>query len=195
MEMNKTFKKIAAMAITFSVLAAMTACAPKEEGSNAPQLISGGTAATTAAKEGGDSKETAASQASADAYSINYKGVVITPGMETESAITALGKGYIYNKVMSCAFNGIEETYDYKEIVIFADDHDGKNKINTIDVRDHSVDCGGVKLGSSLDDVRKVYGDPTAEELYGLRYEKNHTQIQFIAGEDKTVSSILFKAI
>ena len=108
MEMNKTFKKIAAMAITFSVLAAMTACAPKEEGSNAPQLISGGTAATTAAKEGGDSKETAASQATADAYSINYKGVVITPGMETESAITALGKGYIYNKVMSCAFNGID---------------------------------------------------------------------------------------
>ena len=195
MEMNKTFKKIAAMAITFSVLAAMTACAPKEEGSNAPQLISGGTAATTAAKEGGDSKETAAPQATADAYRINYKGVVITPGMETESAITALGKGYIYNKVMSCAFNGIEETYDYKEIVIFADDHDGKNKINTIDVRDPSVDCGGVKLGSSLDDVRKVYGDPTAEELYGLRYEKNHTQIQFIAGEDKTVSSILFKAI
>ena len=96
---------------------------------------------------------------------------------------------------MSCAFNGMEETYDYKEIVIFADDHDGKNKINTIEVRDPSIDCGGVKLGSSLDDVRKAFGDPTAEELYGLRYEKGHTQIQFIEGEDKTLSSILFKAI
>lgn len=193
MEMNKSFRKIAAAAVAVSVLSVMASCAPKEEETGAPQLISGGTAATVASKEGNESA--AATQASDDTYGLTYKGVLLTPGMETSAAIKALGEGYIYNKVMSCAFNGIEETYDYKEIVIFADDHDGKNKINTIEVRDPSVDCGGVKLGSSLDDVRKAYGDPTAEELYGFRYDKKNTQIQFIAGEDKTVSSILFKAI
>ena len=193
MEMNKNFKKIAAMAVAVSVLSVMAACAPNAEETAAPQLLSGGTAATVASKEG---KESAAeTQPAGDGYSITYKGTVLTPGMETTAAIKSIGEGYIYNKVMSCAFNGMEETYDYKEIVIFADDHDGKNKINTIEVRDPSIDCGGVKLGSSLDDVRKAYGDPTAEELYGLRYEKGHTQIQFIAGEDKTLSSILFKAI
>ena len=196
MEMNKNYKKIAAMAVAFSVLSSMAACAPKDEGSNAPQLISGGTAASSAAKESKDGKEPAQTQQlPGDAYGIIYKGVVLTPGMDTSSAIKALGEGYVFNKVMSCAFNGMEETYDYKEIVIYADDHDGKDKINTIEVRDPSVDCGGVKLGSSLDDVRKVYGDPTAEELYGLRYDKNHTQIQFITGGDKTLTSILFKAI
>ena len=193
MEMNKYFKKITAVAVAVSVLSVMASCAPKTEETAAPQLISGGTAATVASKEGKESA--AATKPSGDSYSITYKGTVLTPGMDTTAAIKALGEGYIYNKVMSCAFNGMEETYDYKEIVIFADDHDGKNKINTIEVKDPSIDCGGVKLGSSLDDVRKAFGDPTAEELYGLRYEKGHTQIQFIAGEDKTLSSILFKAI
>ena len=186
-------RKILAAVTAACVMTVMCACAPKEEGSNAPKVISGGTAATVATKEGNATSPEQA--AKSDAYGVTFKGVLLIPGMETETAIKALGEGYVLNKVCSCAFNGTESTYDYKEIVIFADDHDGKDKINTIEVRDPSVDCGGVKIGSSLDDVRKVYGEPTSEESYGLNYEKNHTQIQFICAEGKGLTSVLFKSI
>ena len=176
--MKKTFKNAIAVVLTVSAIMAMTACSPKVEETGAPQLISGGTQATVATKE-----------SKAD------PGTTLTPGMEAKPAIDALGAGYIYNEVMSCAFNGMEKTYDYKEIVLFVDSREGKDKINTIEIKDASIDCGGVKIGSTLDDVKKAYGDPTAEELYGYRYDKNKTQIQFIAGDDKKVMSILFKSI
>ena len=192
--MKKTFKNAIAVVLTVSAIMAMTACSPKVEETGAPQLISGGTQATVATKESkADPASTTA--AASDTYGLAYKGTILTPGMEAKPAIDALGAGYIYNEVMSCAFNGMEKTYDYKEIVLFVDSRDGKDKINTIEIKDASIDCGGVKIGSTLDDVKKAYGDPTAEELYGYRYDKNKTQIQFIAGDDKKVMSILFKSI
>lgn len=194
--MNKTIKTFTALCVSAALITAMTACAPKEQGGNAPQLISGGTAATVASKET-NKQDPAAPTASSDAYGFIYKGILLTPGMDADAAIKALGEGYVKSPdIQSCAFNGIETSYDYKEIVLFVDNRDGGNyKINTIDVRDPSVDCGGVKIGSSMDDVKKAFGDPTSQEIYGLCYEKNHTQIQFISVDEKTVSSILFKSI
>ena len=192
--MNKKIKNAISAIMAATVIMTMTACSPKAEESAAPQLISGGTAATAASKEG-NADPAATTAAASDTYGLAYKGTTLTPGMDAQVAVNALGAGYIYNEVMSCAFNGMEKTYDYKEIVLFVDSREGKDKINTIEIKDASIDCGGVKIGSTLDDVRKAYGDPTAEELYGFRYDKNKTQIQFIAGEDKKVMSILFKSI
>ena len=194
--MNKTLKKTIALVIAASVMMVMAACSPKEEGNNAPQLISGGTAATVASKDAGV-KESAAPAASSDAYGLTYKGVLVTPGMDADEAIKALGEGYVKSPdIQSCAFNGIETSYDYKDFVLFVDNRDGgKYKINTIDIKANTVDCGGVKIGSSIEDVKKAYGNPTSEEVYGLCYEKNKTQVQFISVDEKTISSILFKSV
>ena len=196
--MNKTIKRTIAFVVAASVITIMAACAPKEEGNgnNAPQLISGGTAATVASKAA-DPKESAAPAASSDVYGLTYKGVLVTPGMDAEEAIKALGEGYVKSPdIQSCAFNGIETSYDYKDFVLFVDNRDGgKYKINTIDIKAATVDCGGVKIGSPIEDVKKAYGNPTSEEVYGLCYEKNKTQVQFVSADEKTVSSILFKAI
>ena len=195
--MNKTIKSMIALALSAALMTAMTACAPKDEGGNAPQLISGGTAATVAGKETDGKQGPTESAASGNAYGLNYKGVLVTPGMEVDAAIKALGEGYVKSAdIDDCDFNGKSTTYDYKYFVLFADNRDGgKFKISTIDVRDASVDCGGVKIGSSLEDVKKAYGTPTSEEIYGLVYVREHTQVQFISTDEKTVSSILFKSI
>ena len=186
--MNKTIKKTAALILAASVMTALAACSSKPQESNAaPQLISGGTAATVASKAP-DNQEASAPAATGDVYSFTYKGVVVTPGMDAEAAIKALGEGYIKSpEIDSCAFNGKETSYDNRD--------GGKYKINTIDIKAATVDCGGVKLGSPIEDVKKVYGNPSSEEVYGLCYEKNGTQVQFVSVDEKTVSSILFKMI
>ena len=189
--MNKTIKSIIALAVSVSEITVMTACAPKEEGGNAPQLISGGTAATVAGKETENKQAPSAPAASSDSYGLTFNGVLV------DAAIKALGEGYVKSAdIDDCDFNGKSTTYDYKSFVLFADNRDGgKFKISTIDVRDPSVDCGGVKIGSTLEEVKKAYGTPTSEEIYGLCYQKNHTQVQFISTDEKTVSSILFKTV
>lgn len=195
--MNKIIKRTIALVAAASVMTVMAACTPKgDDGNNAPQLISGGTAATVASK-GADVKESAAPAASSDVYGLTYKGVLVYPGMDAEEAIKALGEGYVKSPdIQSCAFNGIETSYDYKDFVLFVDNRDGgRYKINTIDIKAATVDCGGVKIGSSIEDVKKAYGNPTSEEVYGLCYEKNKTQVQFVSTDEKTISSILFKAI
>ena len=88
--MKKTIKKTIALVIAAAVMTAMAACSSKENGSNAPQLISGGTAATVESKAANANDPTAPA-ATGDAYSLTYKGAVITPGMEAEAAIKALG--------------------------------------------------------------------------------------------------------
>ena len=195
--MHKTFKKIIALAAAAFVMTVMAACAPKEEGGNAPQLISGGTAATVAANTSDNKQEPSASAASNASYGLLYNGVLITPGMEADAAIKALGEGYVKSaEIDDCDFNGKSTTYDYKSFVLFADNRDGgKFKISTIDVRDPAVDCGGIKIGSTLEDVKKVYGTPSSEEVYGLCYQKDHIQVQFISVDEKTVSSILYKYV
>ena len=183
------------MAVAVSVLSAMAACAPKTEDSNAPKLISGGTAATVAGKSG--KQDPAAPVAAGELYSLTYKGVTVVPGMYADEAIKALGEGYVKSaEIDDCDFNGKSTTYDYKVFVLFADNRDGgKFKISSIDIKTADVDCGGVKIGSTLDDVRKAYGDPTEEPAYGLRYEKNNIQVQFVADANKTVTSIVIKII
>ena len=196
--MKKTVKRLIALAVSAAVIMAMASCAAQEEGGSAPKLISGG---TTASSDSGEGKGNAqAPAATGNTYGLTYKGVLLTPGMDAQAAIKALGEGYVYSEGDSCGeINNIsknkvvDKIYEYKEITIYVSNPEGPDRVNTIEVKDPSVDCGGVKIGSSLDEVKKVYGNPTSEEYYGLRYEKNGTQIQFICADGKNLTSILFK--
>ncbi len=188
-EMNRTMKKITALLASGALIAAMAACSAPSGGNEAPELISGGKQAAATTAEG---KEAAAS--SSDPFSFTYKGVSLSAGMETESAVKALGEGYVYNKIDDCAIEGGKtETYDYKDFVIFSSNRDGTPKIFSIEIRGASVDLGGVKIGSTLDDVKKALGAPTSEELWGYLYQKDGRLTQFLAPDGKTISSVLYK--
>ena len=195
--MNKAFKSTLAVILAGSVMTAAVACAPKTEESDAPQLISGGTVAAVATSN--NNEETNVSSVSGALFTVSYKGVVITPGMDAEIALKALGEGYVKSPdIHDCArYDAVSTSYDYKDLVLFVDNDNDERKytVNTIDVRSSAVDCGGVRIGSRVGDIRKVYGEPTSEEVYGLCYEKNKTQVQFISVDEETVSSILFKAV
>lgn len=190
--MKNTLIRTAAAAAIAAVMMGLAACSakPAETSGNAPEVISGGTAATTISSEGG-SKNT---PVAGDTFSLNYNGVALAPGMELDEAVKQLGDGFTKTAdQQACAFDAAETTYYNKDIILYADNRDGKFKINTIEVRDPSVDCGGVKVGAAAEDVKKVYGDPSLEEIACLRYEKGGTQLQFVMGDDKKVISILFK--
>ena len=61
-----------------------------------------------------------------------------------------------------------------------------------MEVRDNTVDCGGVKVGQTLDEAKKVFGTPSSDAEYGIIYVKNGTELQFIADDSGKIIYILY---
>ena len=73
-----------------------------------------------------------------------------------------------------------------------AQSKNGKEVINTIEVRSDAVDVGGAKVGQTLADVKKVYGNPSSDEDTVITYINNGIQLQFITDESGKVVLILY---
>ena len=157
-----------------------------------PELISGGQTKVSVSGAAASSVSPDKDQTE-DRFYLTYNGVKIVLGAETASVVKAIGKEYVYTENPSCAYVGIDYTYDYKSFIIYAQSKDGKEFINTVEVRDDTIDCGGIKIGQSLEDVKKLYGTPTSETEYGMIYDKNGTELQFITdGSSGKIIYILY---
>lgn len=164
-----------------------TSCSSNED--TTPELVSGGqTTVTSSDNSTSDASSAMAQGQTEDKYFITYNGIKIVLGDEVAPVVKAIGKEYLYTENPSCAYVGIDYTYDYKSFIIYAQTKDGKEFINTVEIKDDTVDCGGVKVGQTLEDAKKVYGTPTSNAELGIVYNKNGTEIQFITdGTDKIV--------
>ena len=176
-------------ALMISAVLALTSCSGANPGDTAPERVSGGQTKVSAAA----SETTAAGgqKTASDAFRVTYNGVDIMLDMETAPVVKALGKDYVYTENPSCAYVGIDITYDYKALILYAQNKEGKELINTVEIRTDAVDCGGVKIGQTLDDVKKIYGDPSSTEEFGIVYVKNGIEMQFIADSNGKLIFIL----
>lgn len=179
-------KRLKAAAAIISTLLMITSCASSED--TTPELVSGGQT-TVAATEDSTANQ---SDKTEDKYFITYNGVDIFLGAEVAPVVKAIGKEYIYTENPSCAYVGIDYTYDYKSIIIYGQTKDGKEYITTVEVKDDSVDCGGIKIGQTLDDVKKVFGTQTSDGENGIIYDKNGTELQFITEGSDKITFILY---
>ncbi|MBO4450406.1 MAG: hypothetical protein J5777_07450 [Clostridiales bacterium] len=179
-------KRLIPAAIALCVLMSMTSCAASND--TTPELVSGGQTkiAASGASAASDNNQIE------DKYYLTYNGVKIVLGAETAPVVKAIGKEYVYTENPSCAYVGIDYTYDYKSFIIYAQTKDGKEFINTVEVRDNTVDCGGVKVGQTLDEAKKVFGTPSSDAEYGIIYVKNGTELQFIADDSGKIIYILY---
>ena len=182
--MNK--KIMAAAFISFALL--MTSCAANKD--TTPELVSGGQTKVAATQSSNGAKES--EKTASDGFHITYNGVDIFLDTETEPVVKAIGGNPVYTEKPSCAYVGIDYTYDYGAFVIYAQSKDSKEVINTIEVRSDAVDVGGAKVGQTLADVKKVYGNPASDEDTVITYIKNGIELQFITDESGKVVLILY---
>ena len=179
-------KRLIPLSIVLCGVMMATSCASSAGEDNTPELVTGGqtmvssTETTVASSDKGQK---------GDKFYITYNGVKIVLGEEVAPVVKAIGKEYIYTENPSCAYVGIDYTYDYDSIIIYAQTKDGKEFINTVEIRDDKVDCYGIKVGQTLNDAKAVLGTPVSEAEFGIIYDKNETELQFITeGSDKIVS-------
>ncbi len=95
----------------------------------------------------------------------------------------------------SCAFDGIEKTYTYSNYEITTCPKDGKEEILTIYLLTSEVETKeGVKIGDSVEKMKEKYGENYKDTGLSYIYEKEGTQITFIAENDQ-ITSIEYRAI
>ena len=181
-------KKIIPAAVVISLALMLTACSASKD--TTPERVEGGQ--TKVSSAGSAASSEAGNTESDDGFNLTYNGVRISLDAEAEPLVKALGKDYMYTENPSCAYVGIDFTYDYKSFILYAQDRSGKVVINTVEVRDDTVDCGGIKIGQTLDDVKKVYGEPSTVEEFGIKYTKNGKELQFITDGSGKVIFILY---
>ena len=71
-----------------------------------------------------------------------------------------MGPDYEEDRADSCVYEGFDKTFDYGEIIIYTYPQGEKDMIWEIDIYREDLPTGkGIKLGSTLDEIKQAYGD------------------------------------
>ena len=164
--------KIAAimMALTMTV-AGFAACSNTSGGGDDSVVV-----VSSESNKNNNGSETSATENTApanefDGWSFLYNGVNINVGtdlniVEKTGKLGELNKDYTELKATSCAGLGLARTLTFNSgsFVINTNPDGDKDIISNISLYDDTITTAeGLYIGSSLDDVKKIYGEPDAE--------------------------------
>ena len=122
-------------------------------------------------------------------YVFEYNGVEVGMDMEAASVIDALGEPVTYFEAPSCAFEGLDKTYNYGSFEIDTYEQDGKDYISGVFLCDDLIETPeGVALYETKADMIAVYGENYKEEFGMLVYEKDGMKLNFILNGDEITS-------
>ena len=180
-------KKIMA-AVFMSIALLMTSCSANKD--TTPERVSGGQTKVAVTESNGNAKSS--ENNAATGFFLTYNGVNIVLDAETGPVVKVIGGNPVYTEKPSCAYVGIDYTYDYGAFVLYAQSKDGKELINTVEVRSDAVDVCGAKVGQTLPEVKKILGQPTSDDETAVTYVKNGIELQFITDDSGKVVLILY---
>jgi hypothetical protein len=128
-------------------------------------------------------------------YVFKYKGVSAKMHGNAASLMKKAGTPLSQKRSKSCAYDGLDSTYVYKDFVLttYSNSVKGTQYINSISLRTDAVSTTeGIKMGSSYNTVVKKYGK--GKDNFGVYiYTKGKSKLQIEITDDE-VSSIMYVA-
>lgn len=171
------------------------ACSSSETDAQGSDVQATGAQATAANGNGGAGDSGAPVADPSNTYSFKFNGVSATADMAADAVIAGFGDNYSYFESPSCAFQGDDKVYTYNSFLVRTYPKDGVDYILSIELRDDSISTPeGIYIGSSEDDVRAAYGEPTSEGSNGLEYTKANCTLAFVIKDGK-VSAISYNRV
>lgn len=180
-------KKIAALFLAALLAVTLCACDGGETVPTPTPAPTGAADATpTPAPAEGRSKYTFAS------------GDIRLPMNEEFSALRdALGEPLSYYERESCAFQGLDKTFNYPGFELVTYPNGDKDFISDIYFTDGTVSTPeGIHIGSTLEEVKTAYGEGYTADDFGIyyTYTDGDTQLKF-GTEDGVVTEIEYVAL
>jgi hypothetical protein len=134
-------------------------------------------------------------QAASKGYQFKRNGVTISMHGAAKKFIKKAGKAQKTKVSKSCAYDGKDRVYQYKDYILYtySKSDKGAEYVNGITFRTSKVSTKeGIKIGSTEDDVLDTYGK--AKPSYGVyTYKKGKSMLQ-IEVEDGKVTNIRYVA-
>ncbi len=122
-------------------------------------------------------------------YAFKHNNVSIYMNTNVAPVIESLGECQQYFESESCAFKGLDKTYNYGGFEITTYPLDDKDYISTVYLMDDTVSTPeGVYLGATVDDMIAAYGDNYIESSGSYTYVKDDSKLQFIAKDNEIIS-------
>ena len=135
------------------------------------------------------------SSAASKGYQFKYKGVTVSMGSKAASLIKKAGKPIKKTVKKSCAYNGKDRTYKYKNFILYtySNSDKGAEYVNGITFLNSKVKTKeGIKIGSSYSAVKKKYGKGSESfGLYTYKKGKSKLQIEIVNNKVKNIRYIL----
>ena len=98
-------------------------------------------------------------------------GVVFDCETDIEAVTAALGDGYEYAEGRSCAYDGLDKTYQYPEAIFYTNPLAEGDIVTEIYTESPEVSTTkGVGVGSTREEVETAYGEPDEDDGYTLYY-------------------------
>ncbi len=142
------------------------------------------------AMEGDATAPVQTNNTSLDDYVFEYKGVKISPDMNTNEFLSALGDPLHYYEVKSCAFEGMDKIYTYTSFEISTYPNGANDLVSSIYFKDDTVTTQeGAYLGMAKSDVLALYGSNYTESAGAYVYSKGGMELHFIF-DGETLASI-----
>lgn len=125
-------------------------------------------------------------------------GDIRLPMNEEFSALReALGEPLSYYEAESCAFQGLDKTFNYPGFELVTYPNGDKDFISDIYFTDGTVATPeGIRIGSTLEEVKAAYGEGYTADDFGIyyTYTDGDTQLKF-GTEDGVVTEIEYVAL
>lgn len=140
--------------------------------------------ATAESSAGGKTEE-------AKGYVFYYKDVMISVDADMAPLLEKLGEPASYYEAPSCAFDGLDKVYTYNSFEVETYPKKEQDLVSMIVLKDDAVmTAEKIFIGSSLEDVKKAYGE-ASQEGGALVYEKDGMKLTIML-ENGAVTSIQY---
>ena len=148
---------------------------------------------------GGNNESTPANNAGAvqtdPGYTFKHNGTEIIMNADAAPIVAALGEPKRYTEEASCAFSGLDKTYDYGSFYLQTYPQGDKDYVYSVWFADDGVNTSeGAYIGMTQADVEKIYGADSFNGSNAYILTKGVCKLTVII-TDGVVSSIQYDAM
>lgn len=167
--MYRKYNKMAGIAAGVFFMAAATGCGQDATDTTQPQVIETQTVeAESIVVESTEEKTVEAVEITEKDFQVIIDETTIEIGGDMIVYQEAIGEPDDYSAAKSCLGTGEDKTFVYGETAIYTKPIDGMDKIYLIEVTGGAQLPCGIAVGSSLEDVERIFGN--CEEIEGTEY-------------------------
>ncbi len=124
------------------------------------------------------------------------EGFSVTIGAVADNLTEIFGEAMNIAEAPSCIHEGTDRIYTYNGFTLTTmPDGKGEDRIMEVSLLSDAVMLkGGVSIGSSAEDVKRLFGEDYTEQFGVLQFKKDGVIISVVLDEDACVSSLVIAA-